>query len=84
MKILNEYLVKHVYVRLEKGIDFDDQDLEKDRWLNSFQFRLKRTKADEIAKAYGYDESFKCHCITSTNVKFLNAEFIKKYEKGGT
>lgn len=76
MQINEKCLIERIHVVLEKGIDFDDGDLEAE-YSNAIGYRkFKRKFVDEYPKTIGFDEVTKIG-MCSDDHKFVNATLIR-------
>lgn len=70
--------IEKVSVVLQRGIDFNDEDLELGEFVG--QIKISEDRLQEIAKANGFDKCVACKCLTDFNQEFVNAKFIKNIE----
>ena len=70
--------IEKVSVILQRGIDFNDEDLELGEFAS--QIKISEDRLQEIAKFNGFDNCSVCKCLTDFNQEFVNAKFIKNIE----
>lgn len=70
--------IEKVSVILQRGIDFNDEDLELGEFAS--QIKISEDRLQEIAKFNGFDKCSVCKCLTDFNQEFVNAKFIKNIE----
>ena len=70
--------IEKVSVVLQRGIDFNDEDLELGEFVG--QIKISEDRLQEIAKSNGFDRCGNCRHLTDFNQEFVNAKFIKSIE----
>lgn len=70
--------IEKVSVVLQRGIDFNDEDLELGEFVG--QIIISDEKLQEIATSNGFDRCSKCKNLMDFNQEFVNAKFIKNIE----
>ena len=78
MQINETVKIEKVSVVLQRGIDFNDEDLELGEFAG--QIKISEDRLQEIAKSNGFDRCGNCRCLTDFNQEFVNAKFIKNLE----
>lgn len=78
MQINETVRIEKVSVVLQRGIDFNDEDLELGEFVG--QIKISEDRLQEIAKFNGFDKCSKCKNLMDFNQEFVNAKFIKNIE----
>lgn len=78
MQINETVRVEKSSVVLQRGIDFNIEDLELGEFAG--QIKISEDRLQEIAKSNGFDKCSKCKNLMDFNQEFVNAKFIKNLE----
>lgn len=70
--------IEKVSVVLQRGIDFNDEDLELGEFAS--QIKISEDRLKKIAESNGFDKCSVCKCLSDFKQEFVNAKFIKNIE----